>query len=241
VRVLGLDTATAVASVGICCNGRVLAERRSAGTNGRAADLPVLVAETLADAGLDVSDIDAVAISIGPGSFTGLRVGLGFAKGLAYARRLGLVGVSTLRALASAHLEDGAALVCLDARRGESYVGLYVRTAGGEIAERLGPCAMTLEAAGRLAEEVSDEGRTIVLGDGAFRRIEAFRAASLRGARLLSLQEAPPRGGVVARLGEERLIRGETEAIETLVPLYVRPAAAEAQRVSASLTTAKAL
>ena len=96
-RILAIDTATFRCNVALVNEGRVLAERRAHATSNHAGLLPRLVAETLAEGGPLVRE-DALAVTIGPGSFTGLRISLSFAKGLAFAGGHRLVGVPTLDA-----------------------------------------------------------------------------------------------------------------------------------------------
>ena len=117
-RVLGIDTATTIASVALVEDGRVVAEavRDSA---GRTADLLVAIAEVCAAP----LELDAIAVGAGPGSFTGLRIGMATAKGIAFAAARPLWAVSSLAALA--HGRDGLVCAALDARRGEIYAGLY--------------------------------------------------------------------------------------------------------------------
>lgn len=180
-----------------------------------AAALPTLVARVLADAGVSVDRLDGIAVSIGPGSFTGLRIGLGFAKGLVLARWFALVGVPTLAALAEVAAAAPGETVCaaLDARKQEVYAALFRAVDGGRV-ERLGPdeaLAPTV-LAGRL------EPSCILVGDAA----EAYADALGRRAVVRPFATHHPRGGVVARLGWERLAAGETAAPGDLEPVYVR-------------------
>ena len=119
-NVLGIDTATFVTAVGVRRDGRLHAELHAEGRGGHAASLPGLVEQGLREAGLRAADLDGIAVSEGPGSFTGLRVGVSFAKAVAYATGARLVGVPTLPAIARA-LETPSDVVgvCLDARRGD--------------------------------------------------------------------------------------------------------------------------
>src|SRR5437016_5154287 len=100
--ILGLDTATAFTTVGLVRDGATVAEVAERAGTGHAARLPALVARVLEQSTVTLQQVDAIAVSTGPGSFTGLRVGLGFAKGIAFAGGLRIAGVSTLEALATA-------------------------------------------------------------------------------------------------------------------------------------------
>jgi tRNA threonylcarbamoyladenosine biosynthesis protein TsaB len=185
-------------------------------TGAHAAVLPTLIEDTLAGAGLRIADVDAVAVSIGPGSFTGLRLALGLAKGLVYARGLVLIGVSTLEALAHVAEVPAGALVCaaLDARKREVYAACFRATAGGG-RERLGPDEALAPAvlAARLPSGV------VLVGDAAEAYPEAFAPFAAR----LPFDRVHPQGGVVAALGARALAAGESSPPGDLEPHYVRP------------------
>ena len=176
----------------------------------------------LADAGLDVAAVEAVAVSIGPGSFTGLRIGLSLAKGLAYAGGIPLVAVPTLEALAHVAGVPPGTVVCaaLDARKHECWAALFRRTADG--VERLGP-----DPAGaperRAAARPAGAGRG---GDAGGVYADVLRKA----ATVLPFAANHPRGGVIARLGALRLAAGEAADPGTVEPMYVRAPEAELAR-----------
>ena len=130
-RILGLDTATWKASVGLRIDGQLAAERSRTADGSHAVSLLSLIEEVLQYGSCSVRDLDAVAVSGGPGSFTGLRIGLSVAKGLAYATGACLVAVPTLEALARtvAHL-DGKVCPVLDARKGELYAACFQSSNG---------------------------------------------------------------------------------------------------------------
>ena len=124
-RILGIDTASGIASVALVEDARVLGENASA-TAGHRSDLLLLIDALCAAADLSPRDLDAVAIGAGPGSFTGLRIGMATAKGIAFAANRPLWAVSSLAALAFAADAPGRLVVgVLDARRGEVYAGAY--------------------------------------------------------------------------------------------------------------------
>jgi len=130
---LGIDTSTRFASVAIVQDGVVLAEATGDG-RGHGSDLLVLVDAVCVGAAIGAHDLDAVAIGAGPGSFTGLRIGMATAKGIAFAAKCPLWAVSSLAALAHAELapalggrELATVVAVLDARKGEVYAGTYRR------------------------------------------------------------------------------------------------------------------
>jgi tRNA threonylcarbamoyladenosine biosynthesis protein TsaB len=127
--ILGIDTSTRFASVAIVQDGVVLAESTGDG-RGHGSDLLVLIDAVCVGAAIGAHDLDAVAVGAGPGSFTGLRIGMATAKGIAFAAKCPLWAVSSLAALAHAVLlERELALIVavLDARKGEVYTGTYRR------------------------------------------------------------------------------------------------------------------
>lgn len=127
--VLGIDSATASASVAVVIDGRV-ADERVSDAHGHRADLLVIIDAACKAAGVTPLELDAVAIGAGPGSFTGLRIGMATAKGIAFAAGKPLWAVSSLAALASMAKAERVCAV-LDARRGEIYAGVYLQNAAG--------------------------------------------------------------------------------------------------------------
>lgn len=232
--VLGIDTATAVATVGVTRDGRVLGEASETSRTGHAGSLPDLTQAVLSRAGLSFRDLDGIAVSVGPGSFTGLRVGLSFAKGIAFATGTRLVGVPTLEALAASAPHAGRWIAtALDARRGEVYLALFERLGDGSIVRRSDDLALTPEeAAAELRGRPVAEGITL-LGDAAARYPDRFEGLASDRIEVLSLDHAPPRGAAVASLGERLLKEGKDGRIEALVPAYVRASAAERNRYAA--------
>jgi len=238
-NILGIDTATRILTVGLCRCGRIIAERSEVTAGGPAGALSRIAGAVLGDAGLSVRDLGGVAVSLGPGSFTGLRVGVSFAKGLAYAAGFPIVGVPTLPALASAaEVEEEVVATCLDARRGEVYLALYDRRTGSPV-ETVSPIALDPDAAGRRILEESNRGRMAVVGDAAERYPASFRALAESGVRLVSLKESPPRGGVIACRAETRIRAGERPDPASVLPLYVRPPLARPPTPTTSLTREK--
>ena len=127
--ILGIDTSTRFASVAIVQDGVVLAESTGDG-RGHGSDLLVLIDAVCVGAAIGAHDLDAVAVGAGPGSFTGLRIGMATAKGIAFAAKCPLWAVSSLAALAHEELlerELATVVAVLDARKGEVYTGTYRR------------------------------------------------------------------------------------------------------------------
>lgn len=126
VRVLGIESSTAAGSVALCEDGSTIFTREHREPHAHAERLLELVKEALAEASWSLSSLDRVAVDVGPGSFTGLRVGIALAQGICLGSGVALVGVGSLRAMAhGAHDVAGARCPVLDARRGELFVAVY--------------------------------------------------------------------------------------------------------------------
>ncbi|SIN93805.1 tRNA (adenosine(37)-N6)-threonylcarbamoyltransferase complex dimerization subunit type 1 TsaB [Salinivibrio sp. ES.052] len=163
-QILAVDTATENCSVALCCGDQVIARSEIAPREHTTKILP-MVDEVLAEAGIALTQLDALAFGRGPGSFTGVRIGIGIAQGLAFGADLPMIGVSTLEAMAAqSYRLSGAThvLAAIDARMGELYVGQYQRTQTG-LWQRLGQEAVVAPEA--LAPE-SSEGVWTLAGTG---------------------------------------------------------------------------
>lgn len=173
-----MDTSTAASSACVLRDdGEEFEEGIApAGRAGHARDLLPAIHRALAAAGLGYADLDAIAVGAGPGGFTGLRIGLATAQGIARAHDLELRRVSSLAALAAGAkalpATTGATLALIDARRGELYAALY---AGGR--ERIPPFAATPE---EVIERVAATGlHPLAVGDGSVRFSELLEAAGI--------------------------------------------------------------
>ena len=223
-KLLGLDTATSTAGIALVDGERVLGETRH-DASGRGADLLVKIDELFRAAGVAPTALDAVAIGAGPGSFTGLRIGMATAKGIAFAANRPLWAVSSLAALAhdarhelaTRGLPEGAIFAVLDARRGEVFAGGF----RGGVA--LGPERVMAphELAPWVAELAGSEPHVAFAGDA----IEAHRD-TLAGlaAHHRWLDARTPSGLAVARLA---LAGARADITVGGVPAYIRPSEAE--------------
>jgi tRNA threonylcarbamoyladenosine biosynthesis protein TsaB len=203
-------------------DGVVLAEEFHRESRSHTASLPALVERALEAAGVRLEELDAVAVSIGPGSFTGLRIGLALAKGLAFAGDLAVAAVPTLEALAwSADAAPGETIcAALDARKQEVYAARFRSTPDG-------PARLTEDAAlapAMLAARL--DPRCVLVGDAGDVYGDLFRARAI----VRPFATHHPRGGVIARLGWQRLAAGEAAAVGPLEPVYVRAPDAELPR-----------
>ena len=235
-RVLAIDTATWRCSVALVQDGATLAQRAERTSSNHAGTLPRLVDETLRAAGATLERDDALAVTIGPGSFTGLRIALGFAKGLAYAGGHRLLGVPTLDALALvAPPLPGRLCAVLDARKREVYAALYERSGDGLV--RLGtPVAVAAEV---LATRIG--GPCAFIGDAVESYGDVFQRVLGANAVLLPTASHPPSAIAVARLAVARLRQSpDGDDLESLEPRYVRPPEAELTQSTHSPSEASA-
>ena len=180
-------------------------------------------AALLTEAGVGLAQVEAFAISIGPGSFTGLRVGLATLKGLAFGTSRLAVAVPTLAALAEeAPAGEGPVVAALDARRGEVYAAAF-DAPGGD------PRSWLPEGVYRVAALAAAlRAPCCVVGEGAALVVGAVRAAFGTGVSLHP--DCAPSAASVGRLGLRMLASGGGEDPASLVPRYLRRAEAEARR-----------
>lgn len=245
-RVLAFDTATSACTVAVMAEGRVRSELTLQVPRAHSTRLMPLIAQALEEAGVDRREIDAIAVGVGPGSFTGLRIGLATAKGLAFALEKPVVPVSTLAATAyGTGAQIGLVVPLLDAKRDRVFAGIY---AAGDRdpatwVEVLGPVNVHID---ELVERVR-ELRTglqhtwqfvTLCGDAAEQHAPRFGLsggaeahASRSGlgdvVRLAPAGSLLPRAASVAALGLSLLERGGAVSPDALTPLYLRKSEAE--------------
>jgi tRNA threonylcarbamoyladenosine biosynthesis protein TsaB len=220
--ILGIDTGLQLAAASIISDGRVVAER-SASASSHCAGLPGQIGELLEFAGLSLSDLRGFAIGLGPGSYTGLRVGLSYVKGLAAVLAIPVAGVPSLDALANAAAalksSPAGSFVCpvVDARKGEIYTALY--RVGVDALEKVIDDLVTAPARFRPALE----GDLLLVGDAKVRDAASVLDTSDVRIGVLDVGEIASLGRFVAALGAARIARGESDMLALLEPRYVRP------------------
>ena len=166
-RLVFIETSTALCSTALAENGRIISTRKSSEPRAHASLTAVFVKEMLDEAGWKVSDLDAVCVSKGPGSYTGLRVGVSTAKGLCFGGGVPLIAVDTLEILAHQAIEAGlpdgckAILPMVDARRMEVYTAVFSPTG-----ERIGDIAPLVLDSNSFADLFAS-GPVAVIGDAA--------------------------------------------------------------------------
>lgn len=222
--ILAFDTSTPCARVAVLSpEGDCLATAEKTAAR-HSSNLLRLCDEVLRATGVTVASLAALACGAGPGSFTGLRVGLAVAKGLALADRIPLVLASSLDALAMDLAEPHSeclVLPCIDAGKGQVYGRLY--RAAGEAPAPISADDLVLgpEDLCRLVQAQAAGVAVVAGGNGVDRYLEVFRAQL--GAEAVRAHIAGPSALAVGRLALARLARGEHDDLETSVPRYGRP------------------
>jgi tRNA threonylcarbamoyladenosine biosynthesis protein TsaB len=213
---LAIDTATEACSAALLHEGR-LTERSERVGRGHADEILGMVDAVLREAGIGIGAVGGIAVTIGPGSFTGVRIGVSVAQGLAFGAGLRVVGVTTLEALAEQARRAGAAavLACLDARMGEVYWACFEGRAA-DAAVGLGVPAVG--PPGSVRVPFSGPFTGIGRGFGAYPELHTLAGLQLPAGATESL----PRAADVARLGARRLAAGGGVDPAELTPLYVR-------------------
>lgn len=209
---LAIDTSTRYAGVALADGGRVVSCRSWHSAVNHTAELMPAVAQTLAAAALTVKDLEGIAIALGPGGFSALRVGMSVAKGLAIAAGRPLVGVGTLDLEAWPYGESGLPVCALlDAGRGEVAAATF---AAGQRRrpDRIGPPAELLADVAEL---------TLFCGEGLPPHAEMLRQRL--GSRAVIAGSVPAgRLYALAALGQRRLENGDVDDVATLQPYYLR-------------------
>lgn len=227
-KILAIDSSGLVASVAIVTEEDVIAEYTFNYKKTHSLTLMPMIEEMVQRLELDLSEIDAIAIAAGPGSFTGLRIGASTAKGLAFALKKPIIGISTVEALGyNLYHTDGLICPIMDARRDQVYTGVYEFVAEEYrtiIAEE------AIEVA-TLAEQLNELGRSVIfLGDG----------VSVYKEKLAGLLEVPhsfapthlskQRAGAVGTLGIEYYKQDKYVDGKDFEPIYLRLSQAERER-----------
>jgi len=225
--VLGFDTATPATVAGVLREDGVVLEARHdpepGERPGHATRLLGLVDEVLSAAGIELGDVERIAVGVGPGSFTGLRIGIATARGLAQGTGAELAPVSTLRALAANALPaEHPVVAAVDARRGEVFAAAWI----GDT-EVMAPAALAPEELARRLRDLASAPAPspLALGDGALRFRHDLEPA---GARI------PPDGDPLHRVSARHVCRlgagAQPAGIDAVAPDYLRPPDAEVRR-----------
>ena len=227
-RILAFETSAKAASVALLQDGKLLGEYHQNSGQTHSRTIMKMAEDLLHNCDLTASDVDAVACAAGPGSFTGVRIGMAAAKGFAWGRQLPLVGVSTLEAMALiAAYADGVYCAAMDARRSQVYTALF-ELEGGTFRRLTEDSAISLAD---LQDQLSRiEKPKFLVGDGAFL---CYNSMGSSDGRLVLLPEhlRMQRAAGVALLAWQQLQTGEVPPARDLSPNYLRLSQAERERM----------
>lgn len=226
-NIFGIDTCCMSATVAVLSDDRLVAQISQNNKKTHSQKIMPMIDFMLSQAELEVSDIDCFAVATGPGSFTGVRIGVASAKALAHAADKPCVAVSTLHALAN-NVKHFSGLICpiLDARREQVYNALFE----GESAARI-TADRALSIDELLCELKEYNGKIIFLGDGVPVFSEKITEALGKRAVFAQRMQQMNLAASVAEIGYEKFMRGETVEYSKLVPEYLRLSQAERERM----------
>lgn len=232
-KILALETSAKSVSAAVAEDGVILASAYQNNGLTHSRTLMPLVDSMLCNASLTLDDIDLIAVAHGPGSFTGLRIGVSAAKGLAWAKGLPCCGVSTLEAMARGVSDFDGLIVCaMDARRQQIYHALF-RSENGQLTRLCDDCAIGLE-------ELVDHLRRLpqpklVVGDGAQLCHDHLTAAGIP-CRLAFPDHRFQNAAGAALAAEDMARAGQTCTAQDLQPVYLRLSQAERERLAKGLS-----
>ena len=221
-KILGVDTSTPIGSIALVDSDHLVAEHTLNIVQAHSSRLMPAIDSVLKWGNITVDGLDGCAVGIGPGSFTGTRIGVTTIKSICYAVDKPIISVSTLEAIAY-NLRGSNGIICplLDARRSEIYGAIFEANAKWDrLSEDLClPIEAFLE---RIKAETTSNCAINFVGDGLETYGDIVRENLGERARLADAIFNVPRGATIAHLGAQRLQAGDTDSYWTLVPNYVR-------------------
>jgi len=213
--ILGLETSTKICSVAVSDGNRLLALKEEGGEYSHSEKLTVFIQEVLKEAGLKLSEIDAIAVSKGPGSYTGLRIGVSVAKGLCYSLNKPLISVDTLQAMALGMTQtERVDLYCpmIDARRMEVYTALY--DAENKIVE---PVSAKIIDENSFSKELKNQ-KIIFFGDGSDKCKDVLKDNS----NTFFSTQGLPSAQHINQIALEKFNKKEFEDVAYFEPYYLK-------------------
>ena len=228
-KILAIDSSAISAGCAIVDGENVIAESFVRVGLTHSETLLPMVSNTLANAKLTAEDIDCYAVSSGPGSFTGIRIGVAAVKGMAFASSTPCVGVSTLEAIAwNCMASSGIVCAAMDARRQQVYNALFAFE-GQKITRLCDDRAISIE---ELTAELKNGHKTVwLVGDGALLCYESMKD-KLPDVRLVPEHQRYARGFGVAMAAQRLIIEQGTVPPDKLIPTYLRPSQAEREKMA---------
>ncbi len=221
-KILGVDTSTPIGSIALIDGDNLVAEHTLDIVQAHSSRLMPAIDSVLKWGNITVDDLDGCAVGIGPGSFTGIRIGVATIKSICYAVDKPIVGVSTLEAIAY-NLRWSNSIICplLDARRSEIYGAIFEgNTKWQRLSEDL--CLPIYDFLERIKADTTSDYAINFVGDGLETYGDVVRENLSERVHFADSIFNVPRGATIAHLGGERLKHGDTDSYWTLVPNYVR-------------------
>lgn len=222
--ILAIDTSSPVASAAIMSDGKLVGEYVISNGKTHSQIIIPLISDMLNKSGVAIEDIDVFATSLGPGSFTGLRIGVSTAKSFAQAMNKEIIGISALAGLSANITYPEDVLICpiMDARRGNVYNAVYRN--GTTIKED------RLISLDDLLNEISEK-KTLFLGDGIIKHREKIKSAMGDNVIFPPEHIAMQRASSIAYLANIRATNGDFDNLHSMEPIYVRASQAERELV----------
>lgn len=222
--VLGIDTATKVAGAAVIGEDRLISERFIHNQKNHSQNIIPMIQQVMEDAGIKPEQLDGIAVTGGPGSFTGLRIGMSVAKTMGMALKIPVASVSTLKALAW-NLLGRKGLICpiLDAKKNEVYTCVY-SSKNGQLIEMIEPMASSIE---RLTEVLRKFNEPVTLIGDAVPVYGNILVDNISRIEFGTKINSYPRASAAAELGLSQLKAGNVEDYTFLQPVYLRKSEAE--------------
>ncbi|MCH1627444.1 tRNA (adenosine(37)-N6)-threonylcarbamoyltransferase complex dimerization subunit type 1 TsaB [Fredinandcohnia quinoae] len=225
-KVLSIDTSNNVMGIGLLDGEKVVGEIITNLAKNHSIRVMPAIEQLLLECGLKVNELDKIVVAKGPGSYTGVRIGVTIAKSLAWALNIPLVGISSLEALAAnGRFFNGFISPIFDARRGQVYTGLYAYTDGRLICKKEDKILLLVDWLNELRESATP---TLFLGNDLPIHQEIIQNELGELATFAAYTDWNPRPGELAMLGMNK----EAEDVHTFVPNYIRLAEAEANWIA---------
>ena len=224
-RILSIETSANVASTAVTEDSTLIAEYTVNNKKTHSETLMPMIDTVLKNAQLDIGDIDLIAVSQGPGSFTGLRIGLSTAKGIAHAANIPLVGISTLKSIAyNMPYSEYIIAPVMDARRAQGYNALY-EWKEGELVQIKAPRAISLEEL--LSELGSMDKKAVFAGDGVFVHRDTIIKGLGDRAVFAPSSALIQKASALADIAKKEFENGNAKNCYELTPVYLRKSQAE--------------
>lgn len=222
-KVLALDTSTLMASVAVVEDNNLLGEYSINQDMTHSENLMPMIEEVLRNLDIEIKEIDLFAVALGPGSFTGLRIGLASIKSFAHVLDKPIIGVSTLEGLAHNLAYSDIVIPMIDARRDRVYTGVYAWKDGQleEVVET------GIQEIGDILELAKQYDRPVITGNGSLEYKEQIREILGEDVDIARLGDNVCRAASIAGLAVEKYKAGQRDSYYSLAPDYLRPTQAE--------------